>query len=65
MVIFTLFTFVALVSLAMGTPVRDIILKTDTSCQVPGGWEVADLSCRNTVFCSLGVVGRMRLIYCV
>lgn len=52
MKLFRLFTSAALASLAMGTPLRDVILSADSSCQVQGGDEAANLACRVTVFVS-------------
>ncbi|KAE8406143.1 hypothetical protein BDV37DRAFT_243284 [Aspergillus pseudonomiae] len=46
MKLFRLFTSAALASLAVGTPLRDVILSADTSCQIQGGDEAANLACR-------------------
>ncbi|KAB8238832.1 hypothetical protein ETB97_000975 [Aspergillus alliaceus] len=32
----------------MGIPLRDIVLSADTSCQVHGGDDIADVTCRTT-----------------
>ncbi|KAE8310794.1 hypothetical protein BDV41DRAFT_543936 [Aspergillus transmontanensis] len=48
MKLFCLFTSAALASLAMGKPLRDVILSADSSCQVQGGDEAANLACRVT-----------------
>ncbi|KAE8325109.1 hypothetical protein BDV39DRAFT_179288 [Aspergillus sergii] len=52
MKLFRLFTSAALASLAIGKPLRDVILSADSSCQVQGGDEAANLACRVTVFLS-------------
>ncbi|OGM47588.1 hypothetical protein ABOM_004256, partial [Aspergillus bombycis] len=46
MKLFHLFTSVAFASLAVGIPLRDVILSANTSCQIEGGDEAANLACR-------------------
>ncbi|KAE8147400.1 hypothetical protein BDV25DRAFT_142786 [Aspergillus avenaceus] len=39
---------IAFLPLVLGVPLRDAVLKSDTSCQVEGGDDIANLTCRNT-----------------